>query len=296
MTMATQTVVELIGLNGSNPLAFFAALGAQRVIERMDCASVRISWAPLLHPVLAVSQTHTAHSISDLLSQGVKQIEADGVAAFGNIIGVAAGDFRHFLKSAVSLRDVNVARICSSFAAAYGSDAAIDEKKQTAIPTALSFSNGQGGKLLLKDFRTLAGRVSPQKVHEALFQSWTYSDADQPTFRWDPSDMRTGAHMATDPGTTETRSVLAANALAFVGLSFLPTVPVSGGLRTSCVGFLEGEFHLRWPLWDAPLSVDAVSALLQQADWPDSIGIIARFASRRLMYKKNLYLGPSFAI
>lgn len=294
--MSEQTRIELTGLDGSNPLAFLAALGTLRAIKRAEQRTVpRLHWTSSLRPTLTIPGDHTPDSLSNLLCDAVKLLEADGVAAFGDIVGVEIEIFRQFLKAAVSCQNTEAARSQLTFAAMYGSDAVIDAKKRTVVPTALSFSNGQGGKLLLKDFRTLASWVTPQKVHEALFEQWTYTDTGLPTFRWDPSDMRTGAHMATDPGTTETRSVLAANALAFIGLSFFPTVPISNRLQTSGLGFIDGEHYLKWPIWDCPLTPDTIFALLQQSQWPLSIGIITRFASRRLMYKKNLYLTPSIA-
>lgn len=102
--------------------------------------------------------------------------------------------------------------------------------------------------------------------------------------------------MATDPGSTATRSVMAANALAFVGLSFLPVAPDGASLVTTAVGRINGDMCFHWPLWQYPIGSDVIAALLQQSEWPDAIGVTARFAARRIMFKKNLYLGGSFAI
>jgi hypothetical protein len=149
---------------------------------------------------------------------------------------------------------------------------------------------------LLKDFQTLAGRLNPERLMSALFEPWSYADTDQPTFRWDPLDMRTGAHMATDPGSTETRSVMAANALAFIGISFLTCAPMHGELRTTCFVRIDGEQNFVWPLWNCAINADVVASLLQQASWAEPSGVFARFASRRISFKKNLYLGGSFAV
>jgi hypothetical protein len=294
MNSSTQTI-ELTGLDGSNPLAFLAALGALRCLDfEYPEPGPRMSWSDHLHPAINSHVPMSPSGLVELLHRTVRRISADGAAALGDIIGVPAEQFRRFADphGGASPRD----RLRLLFASAYGSDAVRDARKGTIIPSALSFSNGQGGKLLLKDFRTLADRLTVERLHAALFEPWRYDDTDEPMFRWDPLDMRTGAHMATDPGSTETRSMMAANALAFVGLSFVTTAPRANQLLTSGFRPIDGESHFVWQLWQAPVGADVVACMLQQPQLHPACGILATFASQRIMYKKNLYLGPSFAI
>jgi hypothetical protein len=287
--------IELSGLDGSNPLAFLAALGVLRLITSYSSAgNVRLAWSPELHPIIQLDAASS--SIADLVLCGLRDAIAEGVASLGDIIGVPVDQYRDFCtdKSMDIQQRSGVARLM--FAAAFASDAVVDSSKGTVTPSALSFSNKQGGKLLLKDFRTLVAHASSERIHAALFDHWCYSDSGLPTFRWDPLDMRTGAHMATSPTDTETTSVMAANAIAFMGLSYLPTAPAEGSLSTTAIHRLDGEWHLTWPLWRTPLVSDVVASLMQRSEWPHAIGIIGRFASRRIMYKKNLYLGSSTAV
>jgi hypothetical protein len=288
--------IELTGLDGSNPLAFLAALGVLRLLTSYsNAANVRLAWNRELRPMVHLDASSSS-SIADVLLGGLRVAVDEGVASLGEIIGVPVEQYRDFCngKSVDIYQRSGISKLM--FAAAFASDAVVDSAKGTVTPTALSFSNKQGGKLLLKDFRTLASQATSERIHAALFDRWCYSDTGFPTFRWDPLDMRTGAHMATSPTDTETTCVMAANAVAFMGLSYLPTAPSKNSLSTTAVHRLDGEWHLTWPIWRTPLISDVVASLLQRSEWPDELGIIGRFASRRIMYKKNLYLGSSTAM
>jgi len=285
--------ITLQGLDGSNPVAFLAALGVIRCLGWTNQSnSAQLGWSVENRPVI-YSPEITRDTLAPKVLTALKQAVNDGVADLGNIIGVEATSFQKYIDSADESSDEHRHKL--QFAAAFASDAVIDTKRRTVIPTSLSFSNGQGGKLLLKDFRTLVSRVRVDQIRAGLMEPWRYEDRDEPTFRWDPVDMRTGAHMATDPGSTETRSVMAANVLAFMGLSFLPAMPANGTLNTVAMRELDGRQHFTWPLWKPPLDADVISSLLQKGCWPQSMGIIATFAAPRIMYKKNLYLGTAFS-
>lgn len=289
--------IELSGLDGSNPLAFLASLGVLRCVELASTDALpRLAWTDQLRPVFDPGTPLSHSAFVEVVFRSVKQILEDGAASLGDIIGVPVAEFRKFADPMTADPRQSRDRTRLLFASAFASDAVIDARKGTVIPTVLSFSNGQGGKLLLKDFRTLVGHLTAERVRSALFQQWRYSDCDEPTFRWDPLDMRTGAHMATDPGSTQTSSVMAANALAFLGLSFLTTVPTDCSLQTTAFHRVDGDLHFVWPIWRDPIDVDIVKSLLQLHSAQEERGIIARFASRRIMFKKNLYLGASFAL
>jgi hypothetical protein len=288
--------IELTGLDGSNPLAFLATLGVLRLLTSYsDARNVRLAWNRELRPEVHLDASSSL-SIADVLLGGLRDAVDEGVASLGDIIGVPVEQYRDFCsgKSVDIHQRSGMSRLM--FAAAFASDAVVDSTKGTVTPNALSFSNKQGGKLLLKDFKTLVSQATSERVRAALFDRWCYLDTGLPTFRWDPLDMRTGAHMATSPTDTETTSVMAANAIAFMGLSYLPTTPADNSLSTTAVNRLDGELHLTWPIWQTPLMSDVVASLLQRCEWPDDLGIIGRFASRRIMYKKNLYLGGSTAM
>jgi hypothetical protein len=291
--VSTEHAIELSGIDGGNPVGFLAALGVLRLIGTVEGGtSPRLSWTKGFRPVVHTRKPMSPEELSAGLADGLRNIIKEGVTGLGDIIGVECGRFEQFVEDAYKAGSECRLR----FAAAFGSNAALAEKKSTIVPNQLSFSNGQGGKLLLKDVQKLVQLATPERLREALFEPWRYEDLDQPTFRWDPLDMRTGAHMSTDPGSTETRSVAAANALAFVGMSFLVSVPMAGGLQTTGFREIKGETYFTWPLWSGPLNADAVGCLLQQSDWVQEVGVLACFGARRIEYKKNLYLANSTAI
>ncbi len=290
--MKTVHATELSGIDGANPVGFLAALGVLRLIGMVDAASPGLGWTKGFRAVLYTQQPMAPAEFSQQLSDGLRMVIKEGVTGLGDIIGVECSRFEQFVKEGYQAESECRLR----FAAAFGSNAILTEKKGTVVPNQLSFSNGQGGKLLLKDFQKLVQVATPERLRGALFEPWRYEDLDQPTFRWDPLDMRTGAHMSTDPGSTETRSVAAANALAFVGTSFLVSVPTTDGLRTTGFREIKGETHFTWPLWRAALNAEAIGCLLQQRTWTQEMGVFACFGARRIEYKKNLYLANPVAI
>lgn len=295
--MKPKTIIDLPGLDGANPLAFLAALGLLRLFSLKNPGlKSKLAWNEALSPALHLNRAISQNELLELVQQGLHSIVDDGVAAFGDIIGINAESYEDFIQKAFDECDEATGRHRLLFAAAYGSPAVSDEKKGTVVPNLLSFSNGQGGKLLLKDFQTLVSQTDSERLTAALFRTWRYEDEGKPTFRWDPNDMRMGAFMATDPGSTDTQSVLAANALAFVGMSFLTSFPAHNKLQTITFRAINGEAHLVWPIWSPPLDADSINALLQQRSWSRQLGIIACFASKRVMFKKNLYLASSVAI
>jgi hypothetical protein len=289
--MKTAYTLELSGLDGSNPVGFLAALGVSRLLSTSEVKTPPLlSWTRGLRPMLHTADLREPAELTSCLIAGLRTIVKEGVADLGDVIKVEAEQFRKFVTD--GYQELSERRLL--FAAAYGSDGVLDDGK--IVPSQLSFSNGQGGKLLLRDFKKLVHFTNTERLRSALFEPWRYDDWDQPTFRWDPTDFRLSAHMAIQAQDAEKRSVGAANALAFVGLSFLVSVPMGGELQTAAFRKISGQLQLTWPLWDAPLNADAISCLLQQKSWASAQGVFASFGSRKIEYKKNLYLANSTAI
>jgi hypothetical protein len=289
--------MELTGLDGSNPLGFLAALGVLRMLQLKSPEILpTLCWSPSFHAKLQIQADISANAVSEILVKALKQITKEGVCQFGDIIGVSQRDFADFIEGALDQASEEQGRNRLLFASAFGSPAMVDSKKGTIVPTAISFTNGQGTKRLLKDFRTLIAQLTVNQMYAALFEPWKYEDCKIPIFRWDPSDMRMGAHMATDPGDTEIRSVAAANALAFAGMSYLAVVPDGDGLLTTGFRRVGKDLLWAWPLWEPAINSDSVASLLQQQHWSKQAGTIACFGAKRLMFKKNLYFSNAIAM
>lgn len=319
----TEKQITLTGLDGSNPLAFLAALGVLRALQWSGIDGFRMSWGPDLRPVLhGVSDDLDASALVARLA-GFIRVIADHVldpASYpSDVIRITSAAFQQFTRQSEPSHLIPLRR---AFAAAFGSDA-VTSKEGDVEPTRLSLANGNGHKKLLGAFRELAAAAPPATgakprrkskapapaptpdvaalIQEALFE-WRYRGQDgskYPSVRWDPDEFRTAAHMAAAPDDTPQPTVPGATLLAVVGLTALPSAPTSHGLVTTCMFTARTDELFCWPLWDCPLSTDTAIALLTHAhdNWSDSaahVGIQARFAVRRIKPtgQNNVYFGP----
>jgi hypothetical protein len=133
--------------------------------------------------------------------------------------------------------------------------------------------------------------VNAESFREALFGPWKYAD-NQHSRGWDPATILMGAFTPQDPSPMKKAGVRAAVWLAMESLPFFPCF-FDGGLATC--GFVrkgrKNSFH--WAVWEAPLSLAAVRALLAQApgiqeDEKAGRGLCAMYASA--VFKPNKYL------
>jgi hypothetical protein len=102
----------------------------------------------------------------------------------------------------------------------------------------------------------------PSKIGEALFKPWRRDD-DADGFRWDPEeDQRYALRFGNPSRAGAAPTVHGANRLATMGLLSFPCSPrarghgVPGSMRDD-----EGISFV-WPVWRAPLSLQAIEALL----------------------------------
>lgn len=299
----------LNGLDGANPLGFLAALGTLALCDRLKLRS-RMAWEPYANsyrPRLWVdNSTDLAERITDLLKS---DLDGDTPAwCEGTVIKRPAGNYREFAQAAAR-RASWTNRHEADFAAAFASDAAMDEKGDDVTPTRFSFSNGQSGKVLLRDYRDLVGAMTSAHVGEAVFQPWKNVDACK-TFRWEPRDLRLYALRADDPGASAVYSTLGANVIAFWGLTLLPSFPVGSGdlMSTGFARLRDAQRsvdYFSWPLWMEPIGRDVVAGVLLKSQWHTpqvdpiacaSLGIHAVFRCKRVNYQKSLYFSHPAAV
>jgi len=266
----------LTGLDGSNPLAFMAALGTLRIIGQSPGAPIRLSWReegrwrPVLHlppgaadPADAVMMDLRTWKNAPELSL---QYEKEGKSGKKvRDLKPRPGVFKKFLQKAV--KEAAGQRRFADFAAAYGTDMARDGKGNTK-PTAFHFTAGQQN--FLEMVAQLAEGVRKEHIDEALFGPWRY-ESELPVLRWDVSGERLYALLASDPAGEKARGVPGADWLAFQALPLFPCFPeaaLGGTARVVTTGF-EGhgkDFVFRWPLWTVPATVSTVGSLLAQAN------------------------------
>lgn len=287
--MTSYATHRLDGLEPDNLLAFMALLGLLRTLEE-----VRPEWHPRvfwtvekapLRPALQVPEGVDKITITHAAAEGLNLLaqyhEFDGLADLTLSPENAARKLCEITKS------TNQNRYAADLWAALVSDAAISRDGKKVEPTPLCLIFGQGHQHFLERLKSVPQRKTPPErgqrrskitiseidcLREALFVSWKRPDAT-PSFRWDPhEDVRYAlrAHNPTDPKTKETTQH-GANRLAAVGLSLLTVAPrrrvgevrltVLGGQRES-----RGDFIFRWPIWQKPISLAAIRALLGHPD------------------------------
>jgi hypothetical protein len=263
----------LVGLDGSNLLAYLAAIGTLRVLTLSDrAANVRMSWIESAYwtPVIHHSGITSDDDLIAALATGVcGETTACPAWTIGDDLNLSLADFAgHLHQSAVEASPLN--RNAADFLAAFGSEAfGSGPKREQMSDTAFRTMSGAGHQHFLGFMRELAARTEAEHVARALLTFWDYGD-DRPSLRWDPSDYRPHALRDRDPSTDPIRTMRGANRLAIEALPLFPTLPQAGRVRT--VAFQEGnETEIAWPVWTDRLRLPAVASLLaseeiQEAD------------------------------
>lgn len=254
--------VVLTGLDGANPLGFFAALGVLEVLSERG-VPVRLHWRDegVWRPVLT--------GVDGGLDALVGFIEEDRIACIDEPALALEYDgkrdlkplpekFREYLEGLVAEATPS-ARRGVDWASAFATDIAVDNNGNTK-PTALHFTAGQ--QLFLKMVADLVVGVTPADIEEALVGPWRY-ERPLPVMGWDATAARAYALRASNPSGDKKLGVPGADWLAVRGLACLPVVPVKTRVRTTgCSGgWKTGQFQ--WGLWTVPLGRDVVRSTLR---------------------------------
>ncbi|MGH8953057.1 MAG: type I-G CRISPR-associated protein, Cas3-extension family [Acidimicrobiia bacterium] len=186
--------------------------------------------------------------------------------ALGKRIDCKPAEFREHA-SAFLARSCLSDRDAVDLLAAFGSDASLNDRTDTIEPTPFQFITGSGHQYFLETVRDLVERVSPKRVHNTLFESWTYQD-EKLSMRWDPLEDRRYALMDRDPTSSgnKPRTMWMANLLGYRSLSLFPSAPRRGGLRVVGWFGLNKEPSFTWPLWDSPALPDTIRSLLSMSE------------------------------
>ena len=251
-----QTVMS--GLDGRNPMAFFASLGALLATSRVrPDASPRLSWTnepiprPTLHANLDAEDLIDALDGDRGLWSASVALEFDGL----DDVKLPAGAQREYLRACRSADDGGRSPLLGAALIAEGAFAGTGDGK----PTDLHFNAGQQRFLMIA--RSLRDQVTAEDLREAVFGPWTYSRT-APTFGWDVSDDRIYALSAADPSKDTKHTMPGADWLGLVGLGAFPVVRSDGKSTPPGASgtWKRGEF--RWGLWDQPLDWSSAAALI----------------------------------
>ena len=304
-----QSEVVLRGLDGSNPLAFLAALGTLRTLATAwPDRAVRMAWrveTGAWRPVIEGEGLASDHAADELLDAVAGQLaKGVGSAAFSftRDLKLMPAAFREFARAAreVALSGDPHSQTDAAFAAAFASEGCIN-KDGTVQDTAFRTMSGAGHQHFVGSMNELAGCTDREHLRRTLLAGWDYNDS-KPSLRFDPVDDRRYALRWGDPSGDAIRTMRGANRLAVEALPLLPTCPM--GLRLATTGFNLSRFWT-WPIWEPWLSLDVTRTLLAleelQSAIPDRPSLLARgvqevFRSERITVGKFRNFTPAEAV
>lgn len=268
--MSDNNGILLKGLDGSNPLAFLAALGTLRTLTlALPDETIKMSWEqhdgawrPRVWCSLGGDEDAVIEKVDDALS---KATDRDSFA-IGDNLNLRASEFRsHLLKSLENVETLTdpIARIDADFLAAFGSDVVANDDG-TMQDTALRTMSGAGHQHFLKFFRELVSKTHVDHLRRTLFHKWDYADEGRGmNLRWDPLDDRRYALRWEDPSSDPVKTMRGANRLAIEAMPLLPTMPTTSGLATTA---FEGKgarsTYFIWPIWKTAISTNVLRSLL----------------------------------
>jgi CRISPR-associated endonuclease/helicase Cas3 len=260
----------LSGIDGSNPLAFLAALGTLRLstiaskskTQPKDPIQASMSWAcqgGQWTPTLFSRQTKDEllnqihESLACLLEQ--QPFAGDSPRCLGSKIIFTKQEYRQHAVAANSSA-TSSSRQRSDWLAALATEFVLTKKSEDCLKTSLDFTSGQ--QQFLQMVRSVVTKTSPVHMSRCLFNLWRYEDECE-SLRWDPIDDRRYALCAYDPSNKSKNPImteLGANALAFASLPLLPIIE-GRSLTLSPRGKA-----MRWVIWSGQLTLETVQSLL----------------------------------
>ena len=287
--MTETTTHRLTGLEPDNILAFLALLGLLRSLE-----AARPNWKPRVYwegapvrPLLMLAEPACAEDVAQASADGCEALSRD--YEFGGEVDLTfvRDKARSLSQDAIHANARGRAAVMDCL---FSDGAVRGDGRILASPLCAMF--GQGHQHFLKRLNDVPKGVLPKhllrrkpapdlntasKIADALFAPWERAD-ETDGFRWDPAEDRRYALRFKDPSTERGCTVHGANRLAAIGLPSLPGAAVErrGRMRFLVLGTdLDdgGAIQVSWPIWDRPVSLAGLRALLGhpslQADTPD---------------------------
>jgi hypothetical protein len=251
--------VPLLGLEGSNPLGYLAALGVLDALAvTMPGATLR--WTDDLVPHAIVGGPGDLGQLLEALDKDREEWSHSPLLWFPEEqpLPDAKPDSKRLrmwfeFVSGPAGSPASADHLCAIVA-----EGAFDNNSK-AKPTHLHFTAGQ--QQFLDMVRTLASNVDRERLHEAVSGPWRY-DSPLPSLSWDSRGERVYAVRATDPSKDKRLGVPGADWLAFRGLVFYPaTRTARGTLRTTACDAEWKNSAFRWPLWRVPATRNVVRSL-----------------------------------
>jgi hypothetical protein len=300
--------LQLVGLDGGNPLGFLAALGTLRASgQAFQKAEPRLGWIlrqGCWHPILVLEATIDENELLAGLHRVLAQRVTCPARSIADDLNLTTSEFR---RHAIALQCTcqPQQREAVDFMAAFAFDQHPSDSRQpegSIADTALRTMSGAGHQHFLKTMRDLASLTTITDLESALFHPWEYRDS-KPSLRWDPVDDRRYALRWQEPATDPVRTVRGANRLAIEALPFYPVAPVKRRLETT--GFVQDareHARWRWPIWTCRVGVETARSVLSHPSLNDRpldrdrlarLGVAEVYESRRLTLGKYRNFSPA---
>ena len=289
--MTEQQGLILTGLDGSNPLAFLAALGTLRTLTHaLPDQEVRMRWVQ--HAGAWRPEISAAVSIEDTGLLGTLQ-EA-----------LAVAPAEHPLYRVLTSEQENSAwtGTDSYWFTALASDIATEATSQLQTVRRDYF---------VGNVKSIIEATTREHLVRSLFKPWDYADAlDNQSLHFDPSEDRRHAYQwakpSGDPARKREGGMLGANRLAMEAWPLFQAVARGDRLQTRGFrGTRANNTRWTWPIWSAPISEQLVASVLAletlQSDALDgeelhSQGIAAAYRCKRILVGKTPNFTPAKAI
>ncbi len=257
----------LNGIDSGNPLGFLAALGTA-ILANSFCQELRSCWCidkGAWRPALSGCGTDKSRFLERLLdamkAASMKPFEINDKMPFSVAL------FENRLKEAQRTASPTNRRV-ADFLAAFGSEISPNDGAFQDSHFCMLRSGDSAGQGLPAYARTIRDATDGIALERALFRPWDYSDEPKKrSLRWDPIEDKRYALRWRDPSKSNLKegpgTMIGANSLALEALQWYPTM--FQGNQLSTTGFHRNsnkEVWFTWPIWDHPISLDAVRSLL----------------------------------
>ena len=256
----------LRALDGSNPLAFLAALGTLRLATLETRANIKMAWERLdgfWRPKLQGIHCTEEELCEKMTACRWWATAEEFVTSLGKNITIPKGKFKPFVERA-ELTASSHDRRAADFAAAFGCEACEEEDNDRIERTDFCFITGSGHQDFLGTIAALQKNVTCRHLYEALFGGWRPEKGF--SMRWDPSDAAEYALQWNDPGPRGAWAVRGANRLATEALPLFPTAPMKGGLQTTGFRRRKRQNEFTWPIWRDGVGCASVRSLVALAE------------------------------
>jgi hypothetical protein len=299
------TQIPLTGLDGSNPLAFLAALGTFKTLsDQLSSRDFCLCWkstAGRWQPVLYGQQLPSSSVISRYLAAVLRQRTIPGTDSMPkNLSAWKNEELRSFALSAAANCQPGDSRP-AEFAAAYACDGLASDG-DIIQDTDFRTLSGAGRMDFFPTLNSLQLETKSSHIDRALFSPWDYSD-QRLSLRLDPIEDRRYALRADNPSGKPTQTMWGANRLAIEALPLFPTAPVNGHLATTgFTGTKSRDTYFTWPIRTTPIGLDVCRSLLALTEMQErqpqreilfARGIVEVFRSQRITVGKFRNFTPA---